>query len=111
MSDSWTTTEPNGGDFDDAALLSAPGEILEEEFLIPLGISQYRLAKTMGVPQSAVSDIVHGRRAITARMSLLLGMALGTGPRFWLNLQNTFDLKRAEAAGLPDIEPLVPLQA
>ncbi|OZG61346.1 HigA family addiction module antidote protein [Bifidobacterium lemurum] len=88
-------------------LLSTPGEILEEEFLSPLGISHYRLAKSIGVSQSAISDIIHGRRAITARMSLLLGMALGTGPHFWMNLQSTYDLKKAEAEGIPTIEPLI----
>lgn len=114
MSDLLTTTEAPArasvgapqARFAHAELLSTPGEILEEEFLEPLGISRYRLAKTIGVSQSAISDIVHGRRAITARMSLLLGMALGTGPHFWLNLQNAFDLKKAEAEGLPQVEPL-----
>lgn len=121
MSDSKTITERIAGNpagtgfhgrkFENAELLSTPGEILEEEFLEPLGISHYRLAKTIGVSQSAISDIVHGRRTITARMSLLLGMALGTGPHFWLNLQNTYDLKTAEASGLPDITPLVAREA
>ncbi|KFI54189.1 HigA family addiction module antitoxin [Bifidobacterium callitrichos] len=105
------STGSYGRKFEDAEVLSTPGEILEEEFLEPLGISHYRLAKTIGVSQSAISDIVHGRRAITARMSLLLGMALGTGPHFWLNLQNTYDLKIAEANGLPDITPLVAREA
>lgn len=107
MCDSLTTIELRDQTAKTETLLSTPGEILREEFLEPLGISQYRLAKSLGVPQSAVSDIIHGRRAITARMSILLGMALGTGPRFWLNLQDTYDLKQAEFAGLPVVEPLV----
>ena len=75
-----TTTNP---------YVSSPGQILREEFLEPLGISQYRLAKAIGKPQSAVSDIVNGRRAITPEMAWLLGQALGTTPDFWLNLQTT----------------------
>ena len=64
-------------------VISSPGEILLEEFLEPLGISQYRLAKAIGKPQSAISEIVHGQRAITPEMALLLGKALGTSPQFW----------------------------
>ena len=106
-----TTTEHANATGVSTDLLSTPGEILEEEFLAPLSISHYRLAKTIGVPQSAISDIIHGRRAITARMSILLGLALGTGPHFWMNLQNTYDLKKAESEGIPAVEPLIPMQA
>lgn len=87
--------------------ISTPGEILVEEFLQPLGISQYRLAKAIGKPQSAISDIVHGRRAITAEMAWLLGQALGTTAQFWLNLQNTYDLKTIDTTKFPHVKKLV----
>lgn len=87
--------------------ISTPGEILLEEFLQPMGITQYRLAKAIGKPQSAVSDIVNGRRAITAEMAWLLGQALGTTAEFWLNLQATYDLKTIDTSKLPHVEPLV----
>ena len=74
--------------------VSTPGEILKEEFLEPLGISQYRLAKAINKPQSAISEIVNGQRSITAEMAMLLGKALGTTPDFWLRLESTFQLKR-----------------
>lgn len=73
--------------------ISTPGEILKEEFLKPLGISQYRLAKAIGKPQSAISDIVNKRRAITPEMAHLLGKALGTSPDFWMRLETTYRLK------------------
>lgn len=87
--------------------ISTPGEILLEEFLKPLGISQYRLAKAIGRPQSAVSDIVHGKRAITAEMACLLGAALGTTPEFWLNLEMTYQLKTTDCACAARVEVLV----
>lgn len=85
---------------------STPGEILVEEFLEPRGISQYRLAKAIHRPQSAISDIVHGRRAITVEMAYLLGKALGTSPQFWLNLEMTYQLKTFDPKGLPPVEAL-----
>lgn len=88
-------------------IVSTPGEILLEEFLEPLGISQYRLARAIGKPQSALSDIVNGRRSITPEMACLLGRALGTTPQFWLNLEMTYQLKLIEERGLPDVEALV----
>ncbi|MGA1812461.1 HigA family addiction module antitoxin [Frondihabitans sp. 4ASC-45] len=69
-----------------------PGEILLEEFLAPLKISQYRLAKTVGVPPRRINEIVHGTRGITPDTALRLGRALGTTARFWLNLQTRYDL-------------------
>lgn len=89
------------------SLISTPGEILLKEFLEPLGISQYRLAKAMGKPQSAVSDIVHGRRAITPEMAWLLSEALGTTPQFWLRLEETYRLKTLDTSRLPQVERLV----
>ena len=87
--------------------ISHPGEVLQEEFLEPLGISQYRLAKAIGKPQSAISDIVHGKRLITPEMAYLIGKALGTTPDFWLRLQTTYQLKTLEQDGLPTVETLV----
>jgi len=78
--------------------ISTPGEILKEEFLEPLGISQYRLAKAIGKPQSAISDIVNGRRAITPEIAILFAKALGTTPDFWLRLEATYQLKTFDRA-------------
>lgn len=84
-------------------IISTPGEILLEEFLEPLGISQYRLAKAIGKSQSAISDIVNGRRSITPEMAWLLGAALGTTPQYWLNLEMTYQLKLLEHKGMPEV--------
>ena len=70
-----------------------PGEILLEEFLKPFGISQYRVAKGVGVPPRRINEIVHGRRAITADTALRLARYFGTSERFWLNLQTRYDLE------------------
>ena len=70
-----------------------PGEVLQEEFLKPLGISQYRLAKEISVPPRRVNEIVHGNRAITADTALRLARYFGTTDRFWLNLQARYDLE------------------
>ena len=73
-----------------------PGEILLQEFLEPMGISQYRLAKSISVPQRRISEIVQGKRAITADTALRLGRFFGMEAQFWLNLQSRYDLLRAE---------------
>ena len=70
-----------------------PGEILSEEFLKPLGITQYRLAKTIGVSQRRIGEIVQGQRGITADTALRLARALRTSPQFWMNLQSRYDLE------------------
>ncbi|MGD0486793.1 MAG: HigA family addiction module antitoxin [Syntrophorhabdales bacterium] len=70
-----------------------PGEILSEEFLKPLNISQYRLAKDISVPPRRVNEIVHGTRAITADTALRLSRYFGLSERFWLNLQSRYDLE------------------
>ena len=74
-----------------------PGEILLEEFLVPMDISQTRLASDIDVPVSRVADIVHGKRAITADTALRLAAYFGTSPQMWLNLQASYDLRVAEA--------------
>jgi addiction module HigA family antidote len=70
-----------------------PGEVLLEEFMKPLGISQYRLAKDIGVPARRINEIVHGKRAVTADTALRLSRHFGTSERFWLNLQARYDLE------------------
>ncbi len=69
-----------------------PGEVLLEEFLEPMGLSQYRLAKDIHVPPRRINEIVHGTRGISADTALRLARYLGTSERFWLNLQSQFDL-------------------
>jgi addiction module HigA family antidote len=73
-----------------------PGEVLLEEFLKPMGISQYRVAKDISVPARRINEIVHGDRCITADTALRLGRYFGVSPQFWLNLQSHFDLAREE---------------
>lgn len=73
-----------------------PGEILREEFLEPMGITQYRLAKSLSVPPRRINEIVHGKRAITADTAIRLARYFGTTPQFWMNLQGHYDLDVAE---------------
>ena len=70
-----------------------PGEILLEEFLKPMGISQYRLAKDISVPARRINEIVHGKRAISADTALRLSRYFGMSERFWLNLQTQYDIE------------------
>ena len=70
-----------------------PGEVLLEEFLKPMGISQYHLAKDISVPPRRINEIVLGKRAVTADTALRLSRYLGTSERFWLNLQARYDLE------------------
>ena len=69
-----------------------PGEVLLEEFLKPLGLSQYRLAKDISVPPRRINQIVHGTRAVSANTALRLARYFGVSERFWLNLQAQYDL-------------------
>lgn len=73
-----------------------PGEVLIEEFLRPMGISQYRLAKNTSVPQRRISEITQGKRSISADTALRLGRFFGMEAQFWLNLQARYDLLKAE---------------
>ena len=75
-----------------------PGEILMEEFLKPLKITQYRIAKDISVPPRRINEIVHGMRAITADTALRLGRYFSTSAQFWLNLQSLYDLEIQEDA-------------
>jgi antitoxin HigA-1 len=86
-----------------------PGEILLEEFLMPLEVSQYHLAKELGVPARRINEIVHGQRRISADTALRLARYLGTSERFWMNLQARYDLeveKDRLGAALDGIRPL-----
>ena len=70
-----------------------PGEILLEEYLVPMGISQYRLAKEISVPARRINEVVHGNRSITADTALRLARFFGTTELFWVNLQTRYDLE------------------
>ncbi len=87
-----------------------PGEILLEEFLKPMGITAYRLAKETGIPQTRIGEIIRGARSVTAATALRFARFLGTTPEFWVNLQNHFDLeekKREIEKDLKRIKPYV----
>ena len=75
-----------------------PGEVLSEEFLKPLGISAYKLAKDIGIPQTRVSEILKGNRRITADTALRLSKYFGNSAKFWLGLQDDFDLEEEATA-------------
>ena len=80
-----------------ARIRTHPGEILREEFLLPLGISARQLAEAIGVPGNRISDIARERRGITADTALRLGRYFGQSPQFWLNAQMAHDLSKAES--------------
>jgi addiction module HigA family antidote len=84
-----------------------PGEILLEEFMRPNGISQNRVARDIDVNPARVNDIVHGRSAITAPLALRLANYFGTTPELWMNLQGSYELRRARAGDWPRIEARV----
>ena len=75
-----------------------PGEILAEEFLVPLGLSQNALARALGVPPRRINEIVLGKRAITADTALRLARYFGNSPDFWMALQASYDLEEAQVA-------------
>ncbi len=89
-----------------------PGTLLEAEFLVPMGISAYRLAKDIGIPQTRVSQIVKGDRRLTADTALRLSKYFGNSAKFWLGSQDDFDLeqerkgKEKELAGIPAAQSL-----
>lgn len=88
-----------------------PGEILLTEFLEPLGISQYRLAQATALPQTRISEIVRGKRAITTETALRLSKALGVDDRFWINIQTDYDLEVERDRHADDIAKVTPLVA
>ena len=88
-----------------------PGEILREEFLVPLGLSAGALAKAMGVPRTRVERIAAESIGVTADTALRLGKALGTSAQLWLNLQNRYDVETAERAIGKQLARISPVQA
>jgi antitoxin HigA-1 len=88
-----------------------PGEVLLEEFLVPMGISQYRLARAIGVPPRRVNEIVHGKRSISPDTALRLARAFGTSDRFWMNLQTRYELDRVLEAHRAELDLIQPLGA
>lgn len=87
-----------------------PGELLLEEYLKPLGLSQNGLGRALGVPPRAVNEIVLGKRSVTARMSIRLGAYFGQSPRFWLNLQTEYDIRQALREKTPLTSHIQPMQ-
>jgi addiction module HigA family antidote len=87
-------------------LRTHPGEVLSEEFMKPRGISANALGRALGVPPNRISDIIRGRRDVSAATAILLGEHFGVDPRFWLNLQIEYDLSLAEQKRMrPDDAP------
>ena len=86
-----------------------PGEILMEEFLVPMGVTQNRLAVSIGVPPRRINEIVHGKRGITADTALRLAKYFGTSAEFWINLQSHYELDRAEDLAGEQIASITPL--
>ena len=81
-----------------ADMLIHPGEILNEEFLVPLGLSANRLANAIGIPTNRITEIINGERRVTAETAILLGHAFDVTPEFWVNLQARYDLDAANAS-------------
>ena len=88
-----------------------PGEVLKEEFLIPMNISVYRLSKETGLSQTRLGQIVAGKRGITAETALKLGKALRVPAEFWMNLQVHYDIEEAEKALKKEIVRIQPIEA
>lgn len=89
-----------------------PGEVLLEEFMKPLGVSQNRLSRDINVPVGRINDIVHGRRSITANTALRFSAFFGTTPDFWMNLQTDYDLRLAKREFWPkEKDKIRPLNA
>lgn len=83
-----------------------PGEVLKEEFLNALGISAYRLAKDTGIPQTRISEIIKGARRVTADTALRLSKYFGNTPKFWLGLQDDFDLEEEQVAKATELNSI-----
>src|SRR4028118_571521 len=83
-----------------------PGEILQEEFLVPLNITAYRLAKDINIPQTRISEILKGNRRITADTALRLSCYFGNSPKFWLGLQDDYDLEEEKANKRQELESI-----
>ena len=83
-----------------------PGEVLSEEFLTPLGLSAYRLSKDVGIPQTRVSEILKGNRRVTANTALRLSRYFGNSAKFWLGLQDDFDIEEEEQSKLKELDSI-----
>jgi addiction module HigA family antidote len=83
-----------------------PGEVLLEEFLKPLSITAYRLSKDIGIPQTRTSEIIKGHRSITADTALRLSRYFGNSAKFWLGLQNDFDLEAEKKSKLTELKKI-----
>ena len=90
--------------------LPTVGEILEEEFMKPYGLSAYRLAHDIGVPVSRIQDLLHDRRRMTVDTSLRLGKYCGISERYFINLQNDLDLRQVEEKEKESIAMIIPLE-
>jgi len=88
-----------------------PGEILDEEFLKPLNLSQYKLAKEIGVPSQAVNDIARRKRGISADMALRLAAFFGTSPEFWMNLQVAYEIHSVKKQAKRTLAKIRPYRA
>ncbi|MFO7541338.1 MAG: HigA family addiction module antitoxin [Thiobacillus sp.] len=88
-----------------------PGEILLEEFLRPMNISQTRLAQSIGVPPRRINEIVLGKRGITADTALRLAKVFGTSVQFWMGLQDEYELREARSAIKDQLEQMLPIAA
>jgi addiction module HigA family antidote len=88
-----------------------PGEVLEQEFLKPLNVTAYRLAKATRIPITRISEIIKGRRRVTADTALRLSTFFGNSPRFWLGLQNDYDLEEEGSKLQDDLKGIAPLKA
>jgi addiction module HigA family antidote len=88
-----------------------PGEVLNEEFLIPFEISAYRLSKDIGIPQTRISEILKGNRRITADTALRLSRYFGNSAKFWLGLQNDFDIEEENKIKRKDLESIEQFQS
>jgi len=87
-----------------------PGEILREEFLVPLELSANQLAANLGVPTNRITEIVGERRAVTAETALRFARAFGTTPEFWMSLQQAFELRTAERELAPKLKAIKPVR-
>ncbi len=88
-----------------------PGEILQEEFLIPLGLSAYKLSKDIGIPQTRISEILKGNRRVTADTALRLSRYFGNSAKFWLGLQDDFDIEEEVQMKAKELNSIVHYQS
>jgi len=85
-----------------------PGEVLQEEFLAPMGISVYRIAKETGLSPTRLGQIIKGNRGITAETAIKIGRFLNTGPEFWMNLQSLYDIEEAKRRYMREVKAIHP---